>query len=101
MGPISLPEWYKMWPTRQVPLLTSPPKGRNYNVKNAHNLSTDSDSLPQQSKKIKTSEKSKSPVKVTDKVSKKVQDKAPEKAQANTSEKAQVTKLASIFTARK
>ena len=60
-----------------------------------------SDSSPQQSKKIKTSEKSKSPVKVTDKVSTKVQDKAPEKAQANTSEKAQVTKLASIFTARK
>ena len=90
-----------MWPTRKVPLLTSPPKGRNYNVKNSHNLSTDSDSSPQQPKKIKISEKSKSPIKVTDKVSTKVQDKVPEKAQANTSEKAQVTKLASIFKAKK
>ena len=26
MGPISDPQWYKMWPTKNVPDLTSPPK---------------------------------------------------------------------------
>ena len=101
MGPISQPEWHKMWPTRKVPLLTSPPKRRNYKVKNAHNLSSDSDSSPQQPKKVKTSENSKSPGKVPEKATKKVQDKVPEKVQTNNSEKAQVTKLASIFATKK
>ena len=43
-----------MRPTKNVPDLTSPPKGRTYRRKNVHTLSSDSESDTQEVKKQKT-----------------------------------------------
>ena len=54
MDPILDPQWYKMWPTKNIPDLTSPPKGRTHIRKNVHTLSSDSESDTQEVKKQKT-----------------------------------------------
>ena len=53
MGPIEPPEWHRIWPVPDLPILTSPPKGRCYNYKNVHNLLTDSENGENNPKKQK------------------------------------------------
>ena len=53
MGSLPEPEWHKIWPSLDVPDLTSPPRGRTYSSKNIHNLSFNSDDEENAPKKKK------------------------------------------------
>ena len=53
IGMISPPQWHRLWPTQQLPEVTSPPQGRSYSSKRdrLHNSSSDSDSSTQDNTK--------------------------------------------------
>ena len=49
MGPISPPEWHRLWPTQRLPEITSPQQGRHYTTKidRLRHSSSDSDTSTQ------------------------------------------------------
>ena len=52
-GKIPEPEWFKMWPLRAMPVVTSPAKGRQQNKKMTYDISRSSeeDNTPKKPKK--------------------------------------------------